>query len=163
MVDKSPGMLEEAKDKWRRVQAGRNESLLVAVANLFYSTPKAPLVAEFVEADAAELVTKFGEDSFDTVVDSFGLCSFQDPVQVLMGLRKLCKPDGVILLLEHGVGRYTWMKDYQEKALVRHVTTWGCYFNRDIEDIVQKAGLKIESIKRHHFGTTYCVVASPNK
>lgn len=42
------------------------------------------------------------DDMFDFVVDTFGLCSFNDPVNVLREMARVAKPDGKILLLEHG-------------------------------------------------------------
>jgi methyltransferase OMS1 len=56
---------------------------------------------QFLVADAANL-EQYPDNSFDTVVDTFGLCSFDDPVGVLKELQRICKPDGKILLLEHG-------------------------------------------------------------
>lgn len=49
----------------------------------------------------------FPDDSFDSVVDTFGLCSYDDPVAVLKEMSRVCKPDGKILLLEHGRSK-TW-------------------------------------------------------
>jgi methyltransferase OMS1 len=51
-------------------------------------------------ADASRL--PYSNDSFDTVVSTFGLCSFNDPVAVLREMQRMCKPGGKILLLEHG-------------------------------------------------------------
>jgi methyltransferase OMS1 len=56
---------------------------------------------QLLVADAAKLEL-YPDNSFDTVVDTFGLCSFDDPVKVLKELQRVCKPDGKILLLEHG-------------------------------------------------------------
>jgi len=48
-------------------------------------------------ADAANMTQYYPENSFDTVVDTFGLCSFDDPVKVLKELQRICKPGGKIL------------------------------------------------------------------
>jgi ubiquinone/menaquinone biosynthesis C-methylase UbiE len=47
---------------------------------------------------------RFEDRSFDTVVDTFGLCSYDDPVAVLKEMARCCKGDGTILLIEHGKG-----------------------------------------------------------
>lgn len=43
----------------------------------------------------------FPDNSFDTVVTSCVFCSVPDPVQGLREIRRVCKPDGQILMLEH--------------------------------------------------------------
>ena len=43
----------------------------------------------------------FADDSFDTVFATFVFCSVPDPVAGLQELRRVCKPDGKLLLLEH--------------------------------------------------------------
>jgi methyltransferase OMS1, mitochondrial len=52
---------------------------------------------------------KFPDQSFDTVVDTFGLCSYDDPVAVLKEMSRVCKSSGKILLIEHGRGSYDWI------------------------------------------------------
>ncbi len=47
---------------------------------------------------------RFEDNAFDTVVDTFGLCSYDDPVSVLKEMARCCKKDGKILLIEHGRG-----------------------------------------------------------
>jgi methyltransferase OMS1 len=54
--------------------------------------------------DAGNL--QFEDSSFDTVVDTFGICSFEDPVKVLKEMKRVVKKDGQILLLEHGKSSY---------------------------------------------------------
>jgi methyltransferase OMS1 len=59
-----------------------------------------------LEVNAANL-SQFPNGCFDTVVNIFGLCSYDDPVQVLQEMARVCKPDGKILLLEHRQSK-TW-------------------------------------------------------
>ncbi|KAJ3104699.1 Methyltransferase-like protein 7B [Phlyctochytrium planicorne] len=100
-------------------------------------------------------------ESFDTVVDTFGLCSFPDPVSCLKEMKRVCKRDGKILLLEHGRSKWDWLNAALDKTALSHAKEWGCWWNRDIEKMVKDAGLHIVSSKRYHFGTTYEIVASP--
>ena len=51
--------------------------------------------------------------------------------------------------------------DCMHPAAGAHYHKWGCWWNRDIEQIVRQAGLEIDSMSRWHFGTTYMVVARP--
>jgi len=44
---------------------------------------------------------RWDDNHFDTVVDTFGLCSVSDPIKSLSEIRRVCKEDGTVLLLEH--------------------------------------------------------------
>ncbi|KAF9545197.1 hypothetical protein EC957_011176 [Mortierella hygrophila] len=101
----------------------------------------------------------YPDQSFDTVVDTFGLCSFEDPVQVLREMKRVLKPGGKLLLLEHGNSHWGFMKDMQAKQLDRHVHKYGCYWNREIGELVQEAGLKVVEQERSQLGTVFYIIA----
>jgi methyltransferase OMS1 len=104
----------------------------------------------------------FPDQCFDTVVDTFGLCSYNDPVKVLKEMNRVCKPDGKILLLEHGRSKsWNFITNYLDKNAERHAKNWGCVWNRDLDEIVEEAGLKLETLHTWHFGTTYYMVCRP--
>jgi hypothetical protein len=96
-------------------------------------------------------------------VDTFGLCSFEDPVAALQEMERVAKDDGQILLLEHGRSHYDWLNSILDKNSHRHTARWGCIWNRDIEALVRSAGLEVVSLSRWHFGTTYVIVAAPGQ
>ncbi|KAF9899778.1 hypothetical protein EC991_008331 [Linnemannia zychae] len=101
----------------------------------------------------------YPDQSFDTVIDTFGLCSFEDPVQVLKEMKRVLKPGGRLLLLEHGNSHWGFMKDMQAKKLDRHVHKYGCYWNREISELVRDAGLKVTEQERSQLGTVYYIIA----
>ncbi|KAF9576141.1 Methyltransferase-like protein 7B [Mortierella alpina] len=101
----------------------------------------------------------YPDQSFDTVVDTFGLCSFEDPVQVLKEMKRVLRVGGKLLLLEHGNSHWGFMKDMQAKQLDRHVHKYGCYWNREIEELVVEAGLKVVEKERSQLGTVYYIIA----
>ena len=105
----------------------------------------------------------FPNRTFDTVCDTFGLCSFEDPQQALQEMERVCKDEGEILLLEHGRSHYDWLNAILDKNSHRHTARWGCVWNRDIEKMVLEAGLEVKSMTRWHFGTTYMIHAKPGK
>ncbi|KAK1941355.1 putative methyltransferase C3B9.04 [Phytophthora citrophthora] len=107
---------------------------------------------------AGELV--FPDEQFDTVVDTFGLCSMGDSVRTLQEMQRGCKKDGGrILLLEHGQSSYGWLSGILDKFADKHAQKWGCHWNRDIMALVEQAGLEVETVHRFHFGTMYSIVA----
>ncbi len=92
----------------------------------------------------------FPDNTFDTAVATFVFCSVPDPVQGLRELRRVVKPSGRILLLEHVridkpiIG---WFMDRLNPLVVRIM---GANINRRTLVNVQKAGLRIESVE--HLG-----------
>ncbi|KAF9301530.1 hypothetical protein BGZ74_006598 [Mortierella antarctica] len=101
----------------------------------------------------------YPDQSFDTVVDTFGLCSFEEPVLVLKEMKRVLKPGGRLLLLEHGNSHWGFMQDMQAKQLDKHVHKYGCYWNREIEELVQEAGLVVREKERSQLGTVYYIIA----
>lgn len=99
--------------------------------------------------------------SKDTVVDSFGLCSYADPARALKEMQRVCKPDGEVLLLEHGASAYSLVTRYLDWAAPAHAQRWGCWFNRPIEKMIADSGMEITSVERTGLGTFYAIVAKP--
>lgn len=115
---------------------------------------------QFVKGRAEELldITAESGQKFDTVYESFGLCSHEDPETALLNFKKLLKPNGKIVLLEHGRSdQESLNKKMDEKAPARF-KEWGCRWNLDIADIVKQSGLEIVDEQHYHFGTTYFYV-----
>lgn len=76
-IDLSPRMLEKARSRANKLN----------------------LKVDLQEMDAQHL--NFEDDSFDTIFATFVFCSVPDPIAGLQELRRVCKPDGKLLLLEH--------------------------------------------------------------
>ena len=142
-TDCSPAMVEVARSK-----AGECEASSVDVR---------------VEDVQARKGMGFKSGSFDTVVDTFGLCSYEDPVAALREMARVCKRGdqrGRILLIEHGRSQsHAWLTNILDKHARPHAAKWGCYWNRDIVGIVKEAGLTIGQRHEFHFGTTQLIVA----
>ncbi|KAJ9079135.1 hypothetical protein DSO57_1038612 [Entomophthora muscae] len=149
LVEKSKNMIEAAMKT-------------DATLNLVEHFKKKRKTLRFYQRDAHHLVD-FEDNSFDTVVDTFGLCSYSDPVKVLREMQRVCKPGGKILLLQHGTGYFDFLNNLLDKNADKHAEKWGCWWNRDITEILDNSGLKASYINRWHFGTTFYVVATPNK
>ena len=105
----------------------------------------------------------FADNEFDTIVDMFGLCSFEDPVAALGEMSRVCKPNGRVLLLEHGRGSWERVNWYLDKWAPRHASSWGCWWNRDIRRMIRTAGLTVVKREEKHFGTSMMYVCAPYK
>lgn len=108
---------------------------------------------------------------YDTVLQNFGLCSMADPHRLLGEMARVVRPgSGRIYLLEHGRGWYDWINGLLDKFAPSHFERYGCWWNRDIEDIVRRAqdeipGLEVVRIERPLWtqgGTMYWVELKVN-
>lgn len=105
----------------------------------------------------------FADNSFDSVVDMFGLCSYDDPVRALREMSRVCKPGGKLLLVEHGRGSTPRVNNHLDKWAPRHAKNWGCWWNRDIRRVIRLSGLTVEKWDNKHFGTSHYIIAKPYK
>jgi methyltransferase OMS1 len=146
ITDRSGAMLEEARQALARQEgrAGAPPGLARAVV--------------FEECDASKERLPYADDAFDTVVDTFGLCSYDEPAHVLAEMRRVARPGGRVLLLEHGRSRFSLLTRYLDWRAPCHAAHWGCWWNRDIEALVRGADMEVERLETHHMGTSYLVV-----
>lgn len=121
-IDFSPKMIERAK----------NKSLLLHKK------------VEFLLMDVESL--DFPDNTFDTVFTTCVFCSVPDPVKGLKEIRRVCKPDGKIILLEHMRSERKYIgliMDFFNPLVVR---TYGANINRRTVENVTSAGF-------HNFDT----------
>jgi ubiquinone/menaquinone biosynthesis C-methylase UbiE len=121
-IDFSPRMLARA------VRRARRQRIDVALALM----------------DAQGLA--FADGCFDTVVTTCVFCSVPDPVLGLQEVRRVLRPDGRIVLLEHVRSRLPllgWIMDWLNPLSVR---LQGANINRDTVGNVQKAGLHVRRV-----------------
>jgi SAM-dependent methyltransferase len=83
----------------------------------------------------------FPERSFDTVVSTFGLCAFSDPVAALREMARVCRADGLILLLDHGRSDTAWIAGLQDMLAGSWSAYLGRHWNHDLTLLLRQAGL----------------------
>ena len=101
---------------------------------------------------------------YDTVIETMGLCSTPNASSLLAKLGRLTNPKtGRILLLEHGRSYFAWLNRILDNHAVAHADKHGCWWNKDIQKIVEESGLEVIQVKRYmyHFGTTWRVELRP--
>ncbi len=138
-IDLSPRMLEIAKQKAQELHLNLHGLVM----------------------DAEKL--EFPDQSFDTVTSALSTCTFPDPIQALQEIKRVCRKDGLILLLEHGHSSMPWLANYQDRHVLKHYQqNAGCRWNQDPLELVSAAGLKVLNSKRFGLGMFYSIEASPN-
>lgn len=87
--------------------------------------------------------------SFNFVVSTWTLCTIPDPVKALREVRRVLKPDGVFLFLEHGRSEDAKVAAWQDRFNpVQNIIGCGCNLNRKIDQIIAQAGLMIMTLDR---------------
>ena len=93
------------------------------------------------EMDVQQL--DFADRSFDTVFATFVFCSVPDPVMGLRELKRVCRPGGRLILLEHMRPHHPvlgWLFDVLNPIVVRMM---GANINRKTIDNIRQAGWQI--------------------
>ncbi len=86
----------------------------------------------------------FADKSFDTVLVTFTLCSVHDPKQVMAEMRRVLRPGGKILYLEHGAAPDKGVARVQRiiEPLWKRIGG-NCHLTRPITGGYEQAGFKI--------------------
>ncbi|WPK24547.1 hypothetical protein PUMCH_001825 [Australozyma saopauloensis] len=106
----------------------------------------------------AENMDTLNPHQYDTVIEAFGLCAYEDPVKALRNMTRVLKPGGRLILLEHGRTHYDFLNNHLDFRSEKRMKTWGCRWNLDIGEIVEDAGLDITYEKHAHFGSTWMLI-----
>jgi ubiquinone/menaquinone biosynthesis C-methylase UbiE len=167
------GMRQEILSEYRRrvVPAARGRVLEVGIGsgvNLALYTPAATLVvgldsspqllamagrarargtapSVLVESSAESLPLE--NESVDTVVTTWTLCSIPDVTAALREMRRVLKPSGALLFVEHGRAADPAVRRWQNWL----TPAWkrfagGCHLNRPVRELVEAAGFQIERL-----------------
>jgi ubiquinone/menaquinone biosynthesis C-methylase UbiE len=101
---------------------------------------------ELVEASAEAI--PLDSKSVDSVVTTWTLCSIPDAPRSLREMRRVLKPGGRLLFVEHGRAAdpsVRWWQDFLTPAWKR--IGGGCHLNRAIATLIENAGFHLERIE----------------
>lgn len=103
----------------------------------------------------------FGDGQFDTVTASLTLCTVPDPAVALGEMARVCKPDGMIVLLEHVRARNPLLAGMQKVLAPLQVRILGCHLDRPTDRLVRDLGFRVEAETTRFFGVFHLIVARP--
>jgi ubiquinone/menaquinone biosynthesis C-methylase UbiE len=89
--------------------------------------------------------------SIDTVVTTWTMCSVPGIDQALAEIRRVLKPGGRLLFVEHGrapEARVRWWQDHLNPVWKR--VSGGCHLNRAIATLVADAGFDVERLENSY-------------
>ncbi|WP_281645077.1 class I SAM-dependent methyltransferase [Parendozoicomonas sp. Alg238-R29] len=87
------------------------------------------------------------DNSIDTVVLTYTLCTIPGWQNALQQMRRVLKPDGVLLFSEHGLAPDEAVRKWQDRLNpVWNIIAGGCHLNRDIPRFLRESGFDIQDI-----------------
>jgi SAM-dependent methyltransferase len=105
-----------------------------------------PVTCAALRADAT---LPFDAGRFDCAVATWTLCSIPDPLAALSELRRVLRPGGRLLFIEHGLSERAGTARWQDRLnpVWRRIAD-GCNMNRRIDELVERGGFEIVAIER---------------
>src|SRR5262249_16987452 len=105
----------------------------------------APSNVELVEGSAEAL--PFEDQSLDTIVTTWTLCSIPDVKRALGEMRRVLRPSGRLLFVEHGRAAEENISRWQHRL----TPLWkrfagGCHLDRPIDELIKSSGFEIERL-----------------
>lgn len=111
------------------------------------------------EMDAQSLA--FPDDSFDTVISSLSTCTFPDPLTALREMNRVCRPDGGVLLLEHGRSSVEPIRRFQDWRADAHFEKHRCRWTQEPREIMSESPLSLETVSTGMFGVVNSITPTP--
>lgn len=89
----------------------------------------------------------FADESFDCVICTFTLCSVEEPARVMREMRRILRPGGAVLFLEHGSAPDADVRAWQGRIEpVWKRLAGGCHLTRPIAGALSGAGFAVEPL-----------------
>jgi ubiquinone/menaquinone biosynthesis C-methylase UbiE len=129
-----------------RVVLSEPEPAMVHRLRTKLSTATVPVAVEEASAEALP----FPDDSFDTVVSTLVMCTVADPGRALREVRRVLRPGGRYLFLEHGGSEDENLARWQRRLdpIWKHLAG-GCHLSRHAPRLVTDAGFTIAELEVH--------------
>lgn len=87
---------------------------------------------------------EFPDETFDTVVTTCVFCSVPNPIKGLQEIKRVCKKDGQIIMLEHVRSKKLLMGTFMDLLNPIVVRMVGANINRNTVENLKKAGINVE-------------------
>ena len=105
------------------------------------------LPVEFLSQSAEEPLP-LPNESVDTVVVTWTICSIPNFDQALQEMKRVLKPSGRLIFLEHGRSPDPSVVAWQDRLTPLWKTfTGGCHLNRKVDELITAAGFQIAELK----------------
>lgn len=101
--------------------------------------------ARLIEGSADSI--PLADRSIDTIVTTWTLCTIPDVSKALAEMRRVLKPTGQFLFVEHGLSPDERVRKWQNRLTpVWKRFTGGCHLNRPMRRLIEDAGFRISRL-----------------
>lgn len=112
-----------------------------------------PIPVEFLDLPGERI--PLANDSADTVLVTYTLCTIPDVAKALGEMRRVLRPAGRMIFCEHGAAPDPGVRRWQDRL----TPIWkriggGCHLNRPIPELIRDAGLRVESLETMYLPST---------
>ena len=127
----------------KEVLALEPSAALIAMAR---HAPHPGMQVNFIEASAEAI--PLDDRSVDTVVTTWTLCSIPEAATALGEMRRVLRPNGKLLFVEHGMAPDRNVRRWQDWL----TPAWkriggGCHLNRPIRTLIEHGGFRIDRME----------------
>ena len=120
---------------------------LLAMADAQISSAAFPVDLSRQSAERIQLA----DATVDTVVVTWSLCSIENPRAALGEIRRVLKPGGRFIFVEHGLAPDAEVQRWQNRLTpVWRRLAGGCHLNRPIADLIRESGFAIADLKTEY-------------
>jgi len=128
-------------DTVERVEATEPDSAMLGYARERAAAARVPV--NLTQASVENL--PFADESFDSAVVTLVFCSVGDPLRGLHEVRRVLKPGGSLLMVEHVSAHGAIAASIQNIITpITRVVAGNCHWNRNTEKTVIEAGFRVE-------------------
>jgi ubiquinone/menaquinone biosynthesis C-methylase UbiE len=106
----------------------------------------APFEVRFLDLPGEEIPLE--DDSVDTIVLTYTLCTIPDGPTALAQMRRVLKPGGKMVFSEHGKAPDAAVQKWQNRINpVWKLIGGGCHINKPIDTMIEGAGFKMDKLE----------------
>lgn len=128
----------------RELVALEPDPKLIGMARQKSTERERPLT--FLEASAEHIPLE--DHSVDTIVSTWTMCTIPDIRRALEEMRRVLKPNGRLLFVEHGLAPEPRVRKWQNRLDPLWTRAGGgCHLNRPIATLLTGAGFEIDSLQ----------------
>ena len=128
----------------RQILALEPAPQLIAMARQVADSGAVPVT--FIEASAEAI--PIDDNSIDTVVMTWTLCSIPQAIDAVAEMRRVLRPGGRLVFVEHGLApdkSVRWWQDRLTPAWRR--LSGGCHLNRPIRNMIEASGFSVDRLE----------------